>query len=145
MKEEGIRKIIISDEVMEKMNQEFIERLQKEEKIEIVVMPAGEVFDQKMLQHIANGGPYVFVEPSKEEITDFTNIQNAVCEALLERENETKDMCKKIKENYEEIMRNLDQYGPQCISPSKEYNTPRKKYNIPRTIGKPSSMRKGGR
>lgn len=137
-----IKKILISDDTEQKIKDKLIEMLKKEENVELVVVPAGSIHEQKMLQHIASKGSCVIVSEPKEETPE---IQKAICKSIIERENETKKMAEKVKEQYEELIKNIDQYAPQCISPSKEYNSLRKKYNVPRTIGKPNSTRKGGR
>lgn len=152
MSEEKIKKIIISDEVAEKINQEFIENLQKKENIELVVVSVGVIHEQKMLQHIAPKGSCVIVSVPKEETADLTKAQNVLCKAIMERENETEEMAEKLKAGFEEILKQeelmknvkipeVEAYTP----PAEEYNKPKKKYNIPRTIGKPNSTRKGGR
>lgn len=151
MSEEKIKKIIISDEVAEKINQEFIENLQKKENIELVVVSAGVIHEQKMLQHIAPKGSCVIVSVPKEETSDLTKAQNAICKAIMERENEIKEMAEEFNEfkeifKQEELMKNVKSPEVEAYAPpAEEYNKSKKKYNVPRTIGKPNSTRKGGR
>ena len=152
MSEEKIKKIIISDEVAEKINQEFIENLQKKENVELVVVSAGVIHEQKMLQHIAPKGSCVIVSVPKEETSDLTKAQNAICKAIIARENEIKEMAEEFKNEFkeilkqEELMKNVKIPEVEAYTPSaEEYNKLKKKYNVPRTIGKPNSTRKGGR
>lgn len=146
MNQEKIRKIIISEETFKNMKEELIEQLQKEEKVEIVVAHVGSIHDQKMRQHIANGGACVIVSSPKEDAKDIAEMENLIIEELKREDEENKRLGAIIKENYEELMGKAS--AIEVVSPEAEYqkyNNPRKKYSIPRTIGRPNSTKKGGR
>ena len=146
MSGEKIRKIIVSEETFKNMKEELIEQLQKEEKVEIVVASVGSIGDQKMHQHIAQGGACVIVSSPKEDAKDIAEMKNLIFEDIKRQEEENKHLGEIIKENYEELM------GKACaieVIPTdpqfQKCSNQRKKYNIPRTIGRPNSMKKGGR
>ena len=146
MSKAKIKKIIISEETLKKMKEEFIKQLQKEEKVEIVVTPVGSIHDQKMRQHIAQGGACVIVSSPIEGEADIAEMKNLILEELKREDEENKRFEEIIKENYEELMGKAS--AIEVISPEPEYqkySNPRKKYNIPRTIGRPKSTKKGGR
>ena len=124
--ETDLRKMAISREAFEKLTENFVERLKREEKIELVVVSAEDLHEIKYRNLGVSG--IILTADEKDEYEKELKVQEEIIEYTM-------------PDHIEMLMSAL----PVMINDEQVHSRHKKNFYVPRVIGRPNAKKKGGR